>query len=255
MQQFKERVKNPKEGYVIEVDKGKLQTGRMAHASVISSPSQWVLKVRVDENNQLGLYFCSKAGAMEGLHTEGIRKGKQFFYYSTGVYNFQIQENNPVYDTCGIFGFPRNWNYLYGPSKLADINVLKASTESSTVRIKFWIYEANMHSAILHYISNNFDKLILNATPDDLMIFSIKDLYALLESDDLSVDSEDKIFSFVCDYINWHLDENLVDILKAIRLNRLSSKSLNSAIKNAIFRKTPYFITKIYSELDSRSKQ
>ncbi len=201
----------------MEVEKEKLQPGRIAQATVFYIPSAWALKVRVDDNNQLGLYFCNKTGTSEDQSKphDGVRRGRQFFCFSTGIYNFQIEDNPRVYESCGIFGFPKSWNYLYGPSKLADAGVLKQAVEGPNLHIRCWLYEAMLHSAILHHIATSLDHLL---------------------------------------YVQYHSEDNLVDILKAVRLNHVSTESLLSTLRSSAFRENPAFVTRIIGEMDFRSK-
>lgn len=237
----------------MEVEKEKLQPGRIAQATVFYIPSAWALKVRVDDNNQLGLYFCNKTGTSEDQSKphDGVRRGRQFFCFSTGIYNFQIEDNPRVYESCGIFGFPKSWNYLYGPSKLADAGVLKQAVEGPNLHIRCWLYEAMLHSAILHHIATSLDHLL---TADDMQLLPVKDVYSLLESEDLHVTSEDQVLSFLSQYVQYHSEDNLVDILKAVRLNHVSTESLLSTLRSSAFRENPAFVTRIIGEMDFRSK-
>jgi hypothetical protein len=175
-------------------------------------------------------------------------------HFSTGVYNFQIEDSNPVYDSCGIFAFPKDWKFLYGPSKLIDVDRLKSLVNKPTVKIKIWMYEAVLHSAILHHIAENFEELTKNPTSDDLIYFPIKDFYSLLESSNLKVQHEDVIFKFIGKYILFHHTEVITDLLKSIRFNCVSTECLLDGFQNTVLKNNDFFMSTVKKELDFRSK-
>lgn len=252
--QESEASKNSVDKIEIEIATDKLERGKIIQNTTFCIPSPWSLKIRVDEANQLGIYFCSKNCDESLKPNHDIRKGREFFNFHTAIYNFQIENNSPVYDTCGIFGFPKAWNYLYGPSKLADIEFLKQSLKSKMLHIKCWVRDGLLHSGLLHYICANMEEYMENATEDDLILTPTKDLYSLLESEELKIKNEDSLLLFLEKYGKYHPDDNINDLLKSIRLSKVSTEALLTIMKNVVFNRNGQFVNRVTTELDFRSK-
>jgi len=142
---------------------------------------------------------------------------------------------------------------LYGPSKLADVDNLKSCLEKGILHVKCWLYEGFLHSALLHYIAYNMENLLEHASEEDIILFPIKDFYSLLESEDLKINSEDTLMNFLQKYVKYHAEDNLADILKAIRINRVSTENLMDALKNPVLKENSNFITRVCTELNFRS--
>lgn len=254
MEEVREKMQSTGESMVLEVPVKELRKTRVVKQVVLCTPSPWSLKVKVDDDNQLGIFFCSKGDSVQQLRLNGdrIKRGREFFNFLTGIYNFQIENNALVYDVCGMFAFPRAWNFLYGPSKLLDITKIKKGLE--TLHIRCWLYEGILHSALLHYIASDMQRLIEEATEEDLIALPVKDLYSLLESEDLNVDNEDLLLRFLQRYALFHPDNGMNELLKGIRVSRVSTACLIETLGYSSISKDVQFNIKINNELEFRSK-
>jgi len=249
-------MQNVSESKILKIPINELRRGQIIQDIIIHTPNPWSLKVKVDFNNQLGIFFCSKRNGEENYRSNAdrIKKGREFFNFLTGIYNFQIENNTLVYDVCGIFAFPRDWNFLYGPSKLTDIDKIKEDVKSGTLHIKCWLYEGILHSALLHYIASKMQTLIGTATREDLIALPAKDLYSLLGSEDLNLENEDLLLYLLQEYARYHTNSCMYDLLKGIRITRVSTECLIEALACPILSTEEQFITKVNLELEFRSK-
>lgn len=241
------------EGMCLEVPVEKLEKGKV---TVVAISESWSLRVRVDESNYLGIYLVNLSHSKnvgDGLNLNAGRRGRDFFSFHTAAYNFQLESSPPVYETCGIFGFPRGWNYIYGPSKIARVGALKRSLKSKALRIRCWVQEEIRHSALLHHIALNMQQLVECASASELILIPAKDLYSLLESEVFNVKSEDAVLELLGKYMLYHDGDNASDILKSIRVNKASTESLLEALKNSVLNRSVQFVTRVIAELEFRS--
>ena len=212
--------------------------------------TEWTIKVRVDNTNNLGLYINTKAKA-ENNSIQNIRERMSNF--RTAVYNFQIEDCEPVYECCGMFSFPRGWNYLYGPSKLITIpNLRKMFPNQEEIKIRVWVFEDLFHSMAMHYIAANFYTITQHITQDGLISFPYKDLYSIFESQVL-LHHEDLLFTLVDKYSIYHKGENITDLLKCIKFGLITIETLTSGLKNTVLLKNDYYLKEFKTELNIRS--
>eukprot|EP00826_Nyctotherus_ovalis_P014007 TRINITY_DN13860_c0_g3_i3.p1 TRINITY_DN13860_c0_g3~~TRINITY_DN13860_c0_g3_i3.p1 ORF type:complete len:257 (-),score=46.33 TRINITY_DN13860_c0_g3_i3:615-1385(-) len=242
------------EDMCLEVPAEKLERGKV---TVIAISDSWSLRVRVDECNYLGIYLVNLShnkNVENDLRLNTNRRGRDFFSFHTAAYNFQIESSPPVYETCGIFGFPKGWNYIYGPSKITNMQTLKRSLKSKVLRIRCWVWEEIKHSALLHHIAVNMQQLIDSASINEFILIPAKDLYSLLESEVLNVRSEDAVLELLGKYMMYHDGDNASDILKSLRVSKVSTEALLEALKNSALNRNVQFVTKVIAELEFRSK-
>jgi hypothetical protein len=249
-------MQNVGESETLQVPVKELRRGQIVQDITIHTPNPWSLKVKVDLNNQLGIFFCNKRSNEENhrSNVDRIKKGREFFNFLTGIYNFQIEDNTLVYDVCGIFAFPRDWNFLYGPSKLADTDKIKEEVRSGILHIRCWLYEGILHSALLHYIAANIQNVIESATKEDFISLPAKDLYSLLGSEDLNLANEDLLLCFLQEYAKYHLSNCMNDLLKGIKVARVSTRCLIESLACPSIRTDEQFYTRVSSELEFRSR-
>ena len=228
----------------------------LKRGSVITSPpikdsnpksnTTWSIKIRIDESNNIGIYINYKQrGKQQTNKRTHTTHPDTFCNFTTGIYNFQINEQPTVYEEAGIFSFPKGWNYLFGPSKLVNVSDLVGTH----VNIKIWVFEDLIHSACMHYVANKFEDIYINMQQEDYRLFPQKDLYSLLESPDLNASSEDNIFKFLGEYLMVNKGEGVNDLIRSIRYNYLSPHAIAYGMQNEYFATNSYFLQNIQTQL------
>jgi len=133
------------------------------------------------------------------------------------------------------------------------MNIESLKKSLTVLNIKCWLMEDTLHSALLHFIGCNMQRFMESASEDDLILIPMKDLYSLLESEMLNVKSEDLVLEFVGKYVMYHSTENINDLLRSLRVNKISTEGLLEAMKNNVLNRSAQFISKVTTELDFRS--
>jgi hypothetical protein len=231
------------ESICLDIPIEKLERGKVLQNSMLTITKAWAIKIRVDDNNNLGIYLSNIL--------QGNNEGKDFYNFHTAIYNFQVEDNPLVYNTCGVFAFPKVWNFINKPTKIMNIEILKRSL--TILHIRCWLTEDTLHSALLHYIGCNMQRLIENISEDDLILIPVKDLYSLLESEVLNVKNEDIVLEFVGRYVMYHHNDSINDLLRSLRVNKVSTEGLLEAMRNSVLSRNAQFVSKVATELDFRS--
>ena len=149
----------------------------------------WKIKVKLNHNKQLGVFFSPRALDEDGNVINGTNSNSLVShngYFSTALYNIKIESaSNPVFrNQCSMYSFPLTENYFFGPSNIDESpNLVEYSRANglSHYGVTIWLMECILHSSIMHYIGVNYSNLMEQCPIENLKLIEPKEFISFLE--------------------------------------------------------------------------
>ena len=235
---LKEKVEKKSDYKEITIFKSNVSRNSIIYSENFSGNRfDWSIKIRSDEYGKLGIFLCRK-DSLSPLSSSC----NKFLSFFTTLFNFQIGNLSITYGDAGIFSFPKNLRYLYGPSKICPIESLTEQFgPEQDLQIKLWIEDCIEHSALMHYFSTHFEQEIKSATDFDILTFHPKDLYSLLDSNLISSRNEDEVLKFVGKFCKLHKNDAVLELINSIKIQEVSTRTLLETLSDSYFKDSPIF--------------